>query len=1130
MASPADEAHLPAVQQRSPSRERSTRSSTKSGGRPPEKSSTTKRIPPPEPVPVSFTGIRKGHTNLSIKSVLYVRSPSRMIMPKKLCAECIMQTLRQENIMTPSDVRAIIREEMQGLAQTSSASTRQPSRSRSPVSSESEGVCISSDEEGSQPSSSETEGGLCLPNSNVDNLIKSVRSTMGCPDGKEKKSAQDIMFAGLGQRKRRSFPVIQTIKDIVKKEWDKQNRGFLPSSSKRRYPFSDEDLNTWSKVPKVDAAVASTTKQSVLPVEDSGVLTDPLDRKAEALLKRSWEVNTGAFRPAISSTCTARSLLVWTEQLEEQIRGKTSRESILLKLPQIKEAVAFLADASVDSLRLAARSAGLVNTARRALWLKNWKGDAQAKAKLCAIPCQGEFLFGKTLDELLNKAGEPSGDAPLLGTSRLNKESDGSRRTQSKKELGWIVNFEKSRLNPEIVQTFLGIQLDSIHGTNVRIYSDNSTAVAYLNRQGGTKSGSLMTIAANIFQLAEAHLTSLTALHIKGVENIRADYLSRNELRQGEWTLNKSIFRRITEAWGIPQIDLFATRDNRQVQRFASLNTRDHPDMLDSLHHPWRFRLAYAFPPMSLIPLGHKKGHGVTRATISRWIRDAICLAYTSKGEIPPVGIKAHSTRAMASSWAEQADVPIHLICKAATWSTPSTFYNHYRLDLSTSSDLTFDRAVLNTQTLLQGRYESGLQHQMLVRVVPSTHGNQGKHRVTKRGPALSYPMFTLVTSEDIAGSAMFDKATSHTKVMLQKAGDHRRALEKEINVLQWEIEFDQVRLKNLEESWKEKYERIQCENAALKESLELQTNEVKVLRSENTIVNQQCQELLAMLDVKQQKMFQDNMSFDKSSLVEVTALELAVLGACTCCPAGEPCSCAKMSAATRKHLLQLRQEFELEKKSKEEAYVMADAFRIAFEQQLKRKNDATLPLSEIERLCKKGSKRLNSWRLLKEDGDSISRARNKSLGQKLKDLLVSSADSMNLDAADDPQEVLRVLIDLLNDKEEALAHQRKVSYMLARTIEGKIDPARAHGKSNKEPSVSSDQHPCSDIGITVAGCHCLTDHASHERGSQEQATLRTLETSFSLLLNDVCPQQEHTVETAINQETIPEVSGHPQT
>ncbi|CAJ0953795.1 unnamed protein product [Ranitomeya imitator] len=34
-----------------------------------------------------------------------------------------------------------------------------------------------------------------------------------------------------------------------------------------------------------------------------------------------------------------------------------------------------------------------------------------------------------------------------------------------------------------------------------------------------------------------------------------------------------------------------------------------------------------------------------------------------------------------------------------------------------------------------------------------ASDGNQGKHRVTKRGPALSYPMFTLVTSKDIAES-----------------------------------------------------------------------------------------------------------------------------------------------------------------------------------------------------------------------------------------------------------------------------------------------------------------------------------------------------------------------------------------
>ncbi|CAJ0938658.1 unnamed protein product [Ranitomeya imitator] len=39
-----------------------------------------------------------------------------------------------------------------------------------------------------------------------------------------------------------------------------------------------------------------------------------------------------------------------------------------------------------------------------------------------------------------------------------------------------------------------------------------------------------------------------------------------------------------------------------------------------------------------------------------------------------------------------------------------------------------------------------------------SLDGIQGKHRVTKRGPALSNPMFTLVTSEDIAESVRFGK------------------------------------------------------------------------------------------------------------------------------------------------------------------------------------------------------------------------------------------------------------------------------------------------------------------------------------------------------------------------------------
>ncbi|XP_068279813.1 coiled-coil domain-containing protein 125 [Nyctibius grandis] len=294
---------------------------------------------------------------------------------------------------------------------------------------------------------------------------------------------------------------------------------------------------------------------------------------------------------------------------------------------------------------------------------------------------------------------------------------------------------------------------------------------------------------------------------------------------------------------------------------------------------------------------------------------------------------------------------------------------------------------------------------------------------------------------------AVFNKATSHTKAMLQKTEEEKRTLEKEINILQWEIEFDQDRFKNIEDTWTEKYDRIYCENAALKEALKLRTEEVKTLKAENAILNQQCLEFLAMLDVKQQKVVQENMSLNKSDITDFTGLELAVLGACTCSTSGgQPCPCAKMAAVTRKQLLHLKQEIENLKKSKDEAYIMADAFRIAFEQQLMQRKDQALRLAEVIKI-KKETKFIN-WRRLKDDGHVKLQGNKNSLGRKLSGLLSSDVDCRKVEELDNPHEILKMLIDLVNDKEEALAHQRKVSYMLARTMETKEDVLE-QGKGN---------------------------------------------------------------------------------
>ncbi|CAJ0920084.1 unnamed protein product [Ranitomeya imitator] len=92
---------------------------------------------------------------------------------------------------------------------------------------------------------------------------------------------------------------------------------------------------------------------------------------------------------------------------------------------------------------------------------------------------------------------------------------------------------------------------------------------------------------------------------------------------------------------------------------------------------------------------GPRKGQKVSKATVARWIRDTITLSYSSCGAAVLEEIRAHSTRAVASSWAERAGASIEQICRAATWSSPSAFFKHYRLDLTSSSDLTFRKRVL---------------------------------------------------------------------------------------------------------------------------------------------------------------------------------------------------------------------------------------------------------------------------------------------------------------------------------------------------------------------------------------------------------------------------------------------------
>ena len=65
--------------------------------------------------------------------------------------------------------------------------------------------------------------------------------------------------------------------------------------------------------------------------------------------------------------------------------------------------------------------------------------------------------------------------------------------------------------------------------------------------------------------------------------------------------IRRDIFRKITDIWGDPSIDLFASRLNHQVSCYVSWKPDAGAAFIDAFSITWDKQLFYAFPPFSLI-------------------------------------------------------------------------------------------------------------------------------------------------------------------------------------------------------------------------------------------------------------------------------------------------------------------------------------------------------------------------------------------------------------------------------------------------------------------------------------------------------------------------------------------------
>ena len=124
----------------------------------------------------------------------------------------------------------------------------------------------------------------------------------------------------------------------------------------------------------------------------------------------------------------------------------------------------------------------------------------------------------------------------------------------------------------EMKALFLTLQAcqEDVAGHHVTAMCDNSTVVAYINKQGGTVSRPLCLLTSRLLRWTESFDVHLEARYLPGESNVLADVLSRRGQVVGtEWSLHPQVARALLRAWGNPSIDLFATCLNDLPQRPA---------------------------------------------------------------------------------------------------------------------------------------------------------------------------------------------------------------------------------------------------------------------------------------------------------------------------------------------------------------------------------------------------------------------------------------------------------------------------------------------------------------------------------------------------------------------------------
>ena len=168
----------------------------------------------------------------------------------------------------------------------------------------------------------------------------------------------------------------------------------------------------------------------------------------------------------------------------------------------------------------------------------------------------------------------------------------------------WSIDEDDLHINvKEMLAVLFGLKslLKDVKDVNIRLNIDNTATVSIIKHMGTSHNDDLNDIAKLIWLWAKQKQIWLYPVYIPSEDN-PADEPSRNIYLDAEWKLDPEVFRLILRKLNFkPEVDLFATRLNTQLDKYVSY----HPDpgayLTDAFSFSWHHIKFYSFPPFSCI-------------------------------------------------------------------------------------------------------------------------------------------------------------------------------------------------------------------------------------------------------------------------------------------------------------------------------------------------------------------------------------------------------------------------------------------------------------------------------------------------------------------------------------------------